>query len=150
MRSVNPNLFATLAALALTAFTGCGSPSVDLPSGNDQTTSQAPPSELTAPSVRGVAGPYPYAKLALRGTAGNAVRVIVKGAGNPVTTAVQPVDGTFCVDVELAAAPAHYTLDVRTQGGDGRLSVPTTVQVDRANDAPPPSDATLCGGASAR
>jgi hypothetical protein len=143
------SLTLTIVFAALAGAVGCGSPSVDLPVSNDDVTSEAPPSELPAPVVNAVSARYPYAKLALRGSASSAVRILVEGAGNPVAASVQPVDGSFCIQVELPVSPAHYTLTVRSQAGDGRVSVPTTVEVDRANDAPPPTGATNCNGSPA-
>lgn len=136
-------------SLILTAavlLTACGAPSVDVPQGNDKTTSDAPASDLPPPSVTGTPGQWPYATVALHGNAGQAARILVEGAGNPVAAAVQPIDGSFCVNVELAAAPAKYTLTIRSQATDGRLSEPTTVEIDRANDAQGPSDAKACDG----
>jgi hypothetical protein len=129
---------------------GCGAPSVDVPHGNDQVTSQAPAAHLNAPSVEASPGTYPFANIAIRGNAGGAARILVEGAGNPLEASVQPLDGTFCVNVQLAAAPAEYTLTLRSQAGDGRLSEPVLVHVDRANDAPVPKDATLCDGTPAK
>ena len=131
------------------AVVACGSPSVDVPHGNDPVTSQAPPTQLNAPSVQASPGTYPYAQIAIRGNAGGAVRVVVDGAGNPVEATVEPLDGTFCIVVELAAAPAEYDLKLRSQAGDGRLSEPVEIKVDRANDAPKPQNATLCDGTPA-
>jgi hypothetical protein len=128
---------------------GCGAPTVDLPPGNDQITSEAPPAELPTPTVQPVPARYPYGKLAIRGIATNGLRVIVEGAGNPASGPVQPVDGSFCVVIDLDVAPARYTLELRSQGGDGRLSAPANVEVDRANDAPAPPDAKLCDGSPA-
>jgi hypothetical protein len=128
---------------------GCGAPTVDLPPGNDQITSDAAPTELPTPTVQPVPQRYPYAKIAIRGFASNASRVIVEGAGNPASGGVQPIDSSFCVDVDLAVAPAHYTLELRSQSGDGRLSGKATVELDRANDAPAPADAKLCDGTPA-
>ena len=141
-----PALRSLILLSALVASSGCGAPSVDLPPGNEQTTSDAAPTELPAPNVSPVPARYPYPKIAIRGFATNASRVIVEGAGNPATGSVQPIDGSFCVDVELAAAPAQYTLDLRSQSGDGRLSPAATIKIDRANDAPAPTDAKLCDG----
>ena len=126
------------------------SPSVDVPHGNDLVTSQAAPSQLNAPSVETSPGTYPYARIAIRGNAGGAARVVVDGAGNPAEAGVQPLDGTFCIVVELAAAPAEYNLTLRSQAGDGRLSEPVEIKVDRANDAPKPQNATLCDGTPAK
>lgn len=136
--------------VALAALASCGAPSVDVPAGNDRITSDGGSGgDLSSPSVTPPPARYPYAKLALRGTAPNATRVIVEGAGNPVAAQVQPVDNSFCVVVDLAAAPAHYTLEVKSQAGDGRLSPGATVELDRANDAPPPPDGKLCDGTPA-
>lgn len=128
------------AVLAAGALAGCGAPSVDVPQGNDKSTSDQPKdtSPLPPPSVQGAPSKWPYSKIALRGNAGQAARILVDGAGNPAVADVQPLDGTFCIVVELAAAPAHYKLDVRSQGSDGRLSEPAVVEVDRANDAQAP------------
>lgn len=133
-------------AAAATAVLGCGAPTVDIPEGNDQITSEAPPSELPAPTVHAVPGSYPFTRLAIRGIAANAARVFVEGAGNPAVGSVQPLDGSFCVVVELTVSPAHYTLDVRSQSPDGRLSAVTQVETARSNDAPAPADAKLCDG----
>jgi hypothetical protein len=128
----------------------CGSPSVDLPPGSKQVTSDPAPAQLKAPSVEATPTRYPYARLAVHGNAGGAARVFVEGAGNPVEAAVQPLDGSFCIVVDLLAAPAEYTLKLESQSGDGRLSAPVEIKVDRANDAPAPSDATLCDGSPAQ
>lgn len=136
-------------AAALPLVVGCGSPEVELPPGNEQTTSAAP-SDLPAPSLPNVPASYPYARLPLRGQAGKgASRVFVEGAGNPVVADVQLVDGSFCVMVELLASPARYTLEVRTQASDGKVSASTTVEVERDNSAPAPTNATLCDGTPA-
>jgi hypothetical protein len=119
---------------------------VDVPPGNDSPTSDKPAAELTAPSVTDTPGSYPFTKVALRGNAGGAARIFVDGAGSPIEADVQPVDGSFCIVVELDVAPAVYTLSLRSQAGDGRLSAPVSVKINRANDAPRPSDATLCDG----
>ncbi|HVH43955.1 MAG TPA: hypothetical protein VM925_16500 [Labilithrix sp.] len=134
-----------LVALASVAV-ACGPPSVELPKGNDQITSDTPPTELPAPSLQAVPESYPFRKLAIRGVAANAARVIVEGAGNPATASVQPLDGTFCVIVELNTSPADYTLTLRSQSHDGRLSLPANIGVSRASTAPVPLDAKLCDG----
>jgi hypothetical protein len=113
---------------------------------DNRMTSQSGPTELNAPSLQATPDPYPYDRLALRGNAGGAARVIVEGAGNPAEANVQPLDGTFCIVVDLAAAPAEYTLKLRSQSGDGRLSSPVEIKVNRTKDAPAPSSATLCDG----
>jgi hypothetical protein len=123
---------------------------VDLPGGGKPITSDPAPAQLNAPSVETAPSRYPFTRLALHGNAGGAARVFVEGAGNPAESAVQPLDGTFCIVVDLAAAPAEYTLTLQSQSGDGRLSAPVQIKVDRANDAPPPSDATLCDGSAAQ
>jgi hypothetical protein len=124
----------------------CGAPSVDVPRSSDKATSDVPAADLPAPSVSETPGEWPYAKVALHGNAGQAARVLVEGAGNPVAAAVRPLDGSFCVNVDLAAAPAHYTLTIRSQATDGRLSEPATVEIDRANDAQGPTNAKACDG----
>jgi hypothetical protein len=130
---------------------GCGPPTVDLPPGNEQTTSDRDGGgqALTAPSLQPVPARYPHPRLAIRGVAAGASRVLVEGAGNPVVAPVQPIDGSFCVTVELAAVPAHYTLDVRGQGGDGRLSEAAIVKVERARDATVNPGTELCDGSPA-
>src|SRR6187549_2116185 len=119
-----------LAALALSA---CGAPDVELPPSGPTTSDAGGGGDLPKPTVTNAPAKYPYAKLALRGTAPNASRVIVEGAGNPATGNVQPVDGNFCVVVDLAAAPAHYVLEVKSQAGDGRVSEAAKVELDRDN-----------------
>ncbi len=136
----------SLILLSAVLLAACGAPSVDVPKGNDNVTSDEPASDLPPPSVTGQPGAWPYAQVALHGNAGQAARILVEGAGNPVAAEVQPLDGTFCVNVELAAAPAMYTLTIRSQATDGRLSEPATIQIDRANDAKPVSDAKACDG----
>jgi hypothetical protein len=137
----------SLILLAVAMLVGCGSPSVDVPTGNDKSTSDtAAAADLPAPSVQASPGSWPYGIIALRGNAGMASRVLVEGAGNPTVADVQPLDGTFCIAVELAAAPAHYELTIRSQADDGRLSAATVVEVDRANDAPAPTGAQACDG----
>jgi hypothetical protein len=133
--------------LALVAV-GCGAPSVDVPAGNDKITSDNPDpaADVPAPSVQAPPARYPYPRIALRGFAPNATRVFVEGAGNPIAATVQPVDGSFCIVVDLNVTPARYTLDVKSQAGDGRLSTAATVELDRAGDAPAPVDAKLCDG----
>ncbi|HEY8073164.1 MAG TPA: hypothetical protein VIF62_03625 [Labilithrix sp.] len=136
----------SLILLSAVVLAACGAPSVDVPQGNDAVTSDAPASDLPPPSVSGQPGSWPYAQVALHGNAGQAARILVEGAGNPVAAEVQPLDGTFCVNVELAAAPATYTLTIRSQATDGRLSEPATITIDRANDAHAVSDAKACDG----
>lgn len=140
------SLIITAVLAAAGCLAGCGAPSVDVPQGNDKATSdqQEQQGDIPAPSVQGAPSRWPYSKMALRGNAGQAARILVEGAGNPAVANVQPLDGSFCIDVELAAAPAHYKLTVRSQGNDGRLSDPSVVEVDRANDAQAPADAKLC------
>jgi hypothetical protein len=140
-------IFPTAAALLVL---GCGAPSVDVPAGNNNATSDTKVEKLVAPTVEDVPKSYPYARIALRGNAGNGtIRVLVKGAGNPVTAPVQPVNFDFCVNVDLAAAPAEYTLTLQSMAGDGALSAETTVTVNRSNDAPAPPNAKLCDGSPA-
>jgi hypothetical protein len=143
MRTVIPVLLA-LAAVA------CGAPSIDVPPGNDKITSDdVVAADLPQPTVSALPSQYPYARIAVRGFAPNATRVFIEGAGNPVAAQVQPVDGSFCVVLELVVSPARYTLDVISQAGDGRLSESAMVHVDRANDAPALPDAKLCDGSPA-
>jgi hypothetical protein len=134
------------AALALSA---CGAPDVELPPGQQVTSDAGGGGTLSKPTITNAPAKYPYAKLALRGTAPNASRVIVDGAGNPATGNVQPTDGAFCVVVDLAAAPAHYVLEVKGQAGDGRVSESAKVELDRDNAASPPADSKLCDGSPA-
>jgi hypothetical protein len=139
----------SLSFFVLAAALGCGPPTVDLPGGNSQTTSDRDgggQGALTPPSIQPVPARYPHARLSIRGVAAGASRVLVEGAGNPVVAPVQPIDGSFCVTVELAAIPAHYTLDVRSQGGDGRLSEAAIVKVERARDATVAPGTELCDG----
>src|SRR5262245_11699930 len=99
--SVLPAAMRSAVIVAAVLVTACGTPSVDVPPGNDQSTSDKPDEPLSAPSVADAPKTYPYPKLALRGTAGSsAVRVLVTGAGNPATASVQQVNGDFCVDVD--------------------------------------------------
>jgi hypothetical protein len=136
-----------LGAACAALLTACGTPDVDTPPGNEKSTSQQPQQgDLPAPSVQAAPSKWPYSLLALRGNAGSAVRILVEGGGNPTVANVQPLDGSFCIQVELSAAPAHYKLTVRSQASDGRLSAPSIVEVDRANDARAPADAKLCDG----
>lgn len=128
----------------------CGGPEVDVPAGNDKVTSDQATSDLPPPTVQKLPGSYPYPTLAVRGNAPNAVRILIEGGGNPVVGSVQPVDNTFCIPVELAAAPARYTLTVRSQHSDGRLSAPTEVELDRDNGASAPADAKSCDGSAAK
>ena len=129
---------------------GCGPPSVDVPTGNDKPTSDKPVGgDVPPPSVQAPPANYPYTRLALRGSAGNATRVFVEGAGNTVEGNVQPLDQSFCVEVDLMAAPAHYTLTVRSQSSDGTLSQPKSVDLQRDNSAPKPTDEKLCDGSPA-
>jgi hypothetical protein len=140
-------LFAALAAIH------CGPPDVEVPTGNDNPTSDTPQgqtSDLPPPTVENVPKSYPYTRLALRGTATNAVRVYVEGLGNPVPKEVNPLRNEYCVQVDLVTSPAHYTLTVYSQSGDGKLSKKTTVEVDRTKDAPAPADAKLCNGEPAQ
>jgi len=139
-----------LAVACLVGTAACGGPEVDVPAGNDKVTSDPASSDLPAPTVQKMPGSYPYAVLAVRGSAPNAVRILIEGAGNPVVAAVQPVDNTFCIPVDLAAAPARYTLQVRSQHSDGRLSPITEVELDRDNGAAAPADAKLCDGSAAK
>lgn len=135
--------------LALAAV-NCGPPDVDTPAGNDKSTSDEPvTTETPPPSVSAVPRSYPYSRLALRGNAPDGIRVIVKGAGNPRVGPVQPQNGDFCIVVDLTTVPASYQLTIESQGGDGKLSRPVTVEVDRTKDAPPPTDAKLCDGSPA-
>lgn len=133
MRPVNAVGFAAL--LAALATWGCGAPSIDLPAGGETTSDNVNAdgvgADLPAPTVTSVPGPYANHKVAVQGRAFNAARVVVDGAGNPAATAVQPVDGSFCVIVDLNVAPAIYYLDVRAQSSDGRLSAPSTITIDR-------------------
>jgi hypothetical protein len=143
MRSLSLILLASLAV-------ACGAPEVDVPEGNDQMTSPSlTASALPTPTIERVPSRYPYARLAVRGNAGNATRVLVEGAGNPVAATVSPLDKSFCIVVELAAAPANYSLSLRSQGGDGKLSAPVTIEVDRSNEAPAPANTELCDGSPA-
>lgn len=129
---------------------GCGPPSVDVPAGNDNPTSDKPVNgDVPPPSVQAPPAKYPYTRLALRGTAGNATRVFVEGAGNTVEGNVNPLDQSFCVEVDLMAAPAHYTLTVRSSSSDATLSAPKSVDLDRDNSAPKPTDEKLCDGTPA-
>src|SRR6185295_9102512 len=98
-----------LLTILLPFASACGAPSVDVPTGNDKSTSDptATESALPAPTVDDAPKQYPYAKLALRGMAGqNALHVFVEGGstGNPVVGQVNPVNGQYCVDVEVAAS----------------------------------------------
>lgn len=140
------SLTASLLVFAFAAL-GCGPPDVEVPTGNDQVTSDRPvDNNLVAPNVQPPPSPYPFTRLALRGSASNAARVFIEGAGNTVAGEVKPIDQSFCVEIDLNAAPAHYTLKVQSQSGDGRLSQVKTVELDRANDAPAPPEAKLCDG----
>jgi hypothetical protein len=99
MRSAPVILLAVCVATA-TAI-GCGAPDVEVPEGNDQITSDKPAGALAAPSVSNVPPRTPFGTVAIHGKAQNGVRVFVEGAGNPFTGSVQPIDGSFCVDVDL-------------------------------------------------
>lgn len=139
MRSL---IFIAIATVA----SACGVPEVDTPEGNNAITSDQPTDKsLPAPKVNDASKSYPYRKLVLRGNAPNGARVIVRGAGNPATGTVQPIENSFCVVVDLEA-PAHYTLTVQSQSEDGRLSDPTEVSVTRDPNAPAQTDLKLCDG----
>jgi hypothetical protein len=140
--------FSSLLA-GLAGLVGCGAPSVDVPSGNAQATSDESTTSaklLAPPFVQGAPARWPYAKIAFHGTSTGATRVVVDGAGNPIAANVQPIEGTFCVEIDLDAPSAHYDLTFRGQSDDGQLSLAATLGIDRADDAPAPTDAKLCDG----
>jgi hypothetical protein len=125
----------------------CGPPDVEVPDANSAVTSpQQASTKLVAPTLQALPPKYPFRTLVLRGTAANAERVIVQGTGNPVVGNVQPIDGTFCVEVDLPTSPASYTLSIKSQSADGSLSPETETKVARASDAPPVTDGKLCDG----
>src|SRR5690349_19159831 len=67
-----------LALVAALAALNCGPPEVEVPAGNDNPTSdpvQGQNADLPPPTVENVPKSYPFSRLALRGTATNAVRV---------------------------------------------------------------------------
>jgi hypothetical protein len=120
---------------------------VEVPHGNDAMTSPDPSTaDLPAPTITTVPSKYPFRSLAINGNATNAARVILSGAGNPLSANVDPIDGKFCLDVDLPTSPADYTLTIEGQSTDGRLSKSTSLHVIRSNDAPAPTNAQLCDG----
>jgi hypothetical protein len=138
----------SLILLALAGLSvACGPPDVEVPDANSAVTvSQQSTGKLVAPTIQSLPAKYPFRTLVLRGTAANAERVIVEGVGNPVIGNVQPIDNTFCVEVDLPTSPASYTLSVKSQSADGSLSPESEAKVARASDAPPVTDGKLCDG----
>lgn len=125
----------------------CGVPEVELPEGNEALTDESTPVvPLSKPTLKDVPTKYPSRDLPLRGTALNAARVIVRGAGNPRLVLADPRNGDFCMIVDLPTAPAEYTLQVQSQSSEGKLSEVTEVTVIRSADAPAPSGLKNCLG----
>jgi hypothetical protein len=134
-----------VSALVLLA-AACGEPSVDRPDTSifPSDANVAPPAQ---PELMTVPAQVPWPVVTLRGTALDARRIFVDGAGNALVSTVLP-DQTFCIDVPLPTA-AVYMLEVRSQNSGGQLSTsPTLATVEFNPAAPPIPGATTCSGGS--
>lgn len=83
----------------------------------------------------------------VRGVAPDAMRVLVRGVGNPSFVDVLP-DETFCVDVPLPSTGA-YTLELVGQS-EGGLSAPTLAETSFDPSAPEGPVIPTCNGADPR
>jgi hypothetical protein len=97
-----------------------------------------PGADLPAPTAAAPAS-TPLGSVPVRGSSPGASSVVVQGSGARTAVALVLPDGSFCVDVPLAAG-ASNTLRVVTLS-QGRMSEPQTVTVVQDAAAAPPSAA---------
>jgi hypothetical protein len=98
---------------------------------------------LPPPELQSVPSVTPREKVALRGVTEGA-RVVAQGSpSGTVVTAVLP-GGSFCQDVAIKDT-GTTTLLLYAIGGDGRVSEPREIRVERDFEAPQPANATCSG-----
>jgi hypothetical protein len=129
----------------------CLGGTISAPDGNGNITGTPDAGRLPTPVPQQVVSPYPYTVVPVRGSAPQAMTVIlaINGASNPIPVAVSTLDSTFCADVPLPAA-AQYDIALTSQSGDGRTS-PAAAQVEFVYDpkAPDIPGLVLCHGEQA-
>ena len=131
--------------LIVCIISACGDPVADLPDAGNDRPPRPPPAPPMLQPVPSRAR-YPFTRLALRGTSVNASRVIIEGAGNPLSVPVQQVEFGFCSTLDLPRSPAEYILTLKSLDPRGEPSAPVEFKVYRDNTAPFVSDLVDCMG----
>jgi hypothetical protein len=140
-----------LASAALLA-SGCGSPGVDRPTGNDYILHPGSTTAPPPPTVEALPSPYSYASVPIRGSAPGAVRVFItiNAAGNAIAADVSQLDHTFCAQVAFSE-PAFYDISVTAMADDSSVSPQaTSISLQYSPSAQTPERVTLCHGETAK
>ena len=132
--------FVFVAAAAAVAALGCKAeqPAISAPDGGGTLpgTGQGPAGNLPAPSATAPER-TPLDTVPVRGSAPDTSTVVVQGGGSASAVGLVLPDGSFCVDVPLAAA-ATNPLRVVTLS-QGRMSEPLLLEVVQDPTAPAPT-----------
>lgn len=123
---------------------GCGTPELDRPKDMDFLPSpdDSPP---PAPLIESFPATTPHAVATIRGTAVDARRVIIESGTTTIAELVLP-DGSFCVDVPLAA-PGVAQITVWAQSQSGAVSASAAeLTVERDPAAARGAVPSLCSG----
>jgi hypothetical protein len=131
---------------------GCGSPGVDRPSGNDYILHPASTTAPPPPSVEALPSPYSYGSVPIRGSAPGAVRVFItiNAAGNAIAADVSQLDHTFCAQIAFSE-PAFYDISVTAMADDSSVSEQaTSISLQYNPSAHTAERVTLCHGETAK